>query len=212
MARREISRDSIKNRVLDAAEKSVGAIGLARSSMSDMVKSSGVSRRTFYKVFGSKDDLLKALIDRRVDRVAGFLGGLAGNDMTTADKVHAVLRTIQAVTSFVTPEMMRELHAAHPEVWEYLDGRRTVVIRLWKDILLEGQRRGEIRRDVDPDFFVQVITVIAQNMLNPTWIGDHDVPLGRAIGQIVEILLYGVLERGDGRGPRTTRGAREVKP
>ncbi len=207
MARREISRDSIRKRALDAAEASVRRLGISRSSMSDLVRSSGVSRRTFYKVFGSKDDLMRALVDRRVEHVSGFLKGMIGSDMPTADKVHAILRVVQTVTSFVTPEILGELHAAHPEVWEHLDRRRLVVIGLWRQVLVDGQRRGEIRRDVDPDFFVQLLTVIAQNMLNPTWIVEHDVPIGRVIGPVVDILLYGVLEREEG-----AKRPREVKP
>ena len=67
MGRKPIDREQMKQRVLDAAEKSVATQGLVRSSMSDLVRASGVSRRTFYKVFRSKDDVIKGLVDRKIE-------------------------------------------------------------------------------------------------------------------------------------------------
>lgn len=53
--------------LLDAALRVFSRYGVKRSSMADLCQEAGVSRQTLYNWFGSKDDILRSLIDRYTD-------------------------------------------------------------------------------------------------------------------------------------------------
>lgn len=202
MGRKPIDRQVMRKRVLDAAEKSVAAQGLGRASMSDLVRASGVSRRTFYKVFRSKEDVIRGMVDRKIEGTLEKALGIVAGGATTTEKIEAMLGLVQRVTSFVSPSLMREVATSHPRLWEYINEKRLKALDLWRSILVEGQERGEIRRDVDPEIFVLILTTVAQNMITPTFLLEHDMTMVEMIEQLKLIVVYGVLER----------DAREVSP
>jgi len=124
MGRKPIDRDAIRERVLDEAETSIRHHGLLRSSMSDLVEASGVSRRTFYKVFRSRDEVLKGIVDRKMSTIIGRLTLLADEDMSAMRKLEKLLGLVRGLTTFITPGPMREVAASHPAVWRYINHRR----------------------------------------------------------------------------------------
>jgi AcrR family transcriptional regulator len=195
MGRKPIDREQMRNRVLDAAEKSVATQGLGRASMSDLVRASGVSRRTFYKVFRSKEDVIRGMVDRKIEGTLDKAFGIVSGRATTAEKIEAMLGLVQRVTSFISPSLMREVATSHPRLWEYINEKRMKALELWRSILVDGQEHGEIRRDVDPDIFVLMLTTIAQNMITPTFLLEHDMTMPEMIEQLKLILVYGVLAR-----------------
>jgi len=104
------------------------------------------------------------------------------------------LGLIQRVTSFISPSLMREVATSHPRLWEYINEKRMKALDLWRGILVDGQERGEIRRDVDPEIFMLMLTTIAQNMITPTFLLEHDMTMPEMIEQVKLILIYGILE------------------
>ena len=56
-------RDASKNKILEAALGLFGTKGYKSTSISDIVKSAGISKGLVYHYFESKEDLLKQLVD-----------------------------------------------------------------------------------------------------------------------------------------------------
>ena len=109
-----------------------------------------------------------------------------------------MLGLVQRVTSFISPSLMRELSTAHPQLWEYINERRMKALALWRGIIVEGQERGEIRKDVDPEIFMLMLTTIAQNMVTPTFLLEHGMTLPQMIEQVKLVFVYGILAPDDG--------------
>jgi AcrR family transcriptional regulator len=66
---------ALRERLLEAAYACVARFGLAKTTVEDVVKESGVSRATVYRVFpGGKDELLREVVGWEMGR---FFGALA---------------------------------------------------------------------------------------------------------------------------------------
>ena len=60
---------ALRERVLEGAYECVARFGIAKTTVEDVVKESGVSRATVYRVFpGGKDELLRAAVSWEMDR------------------------------------------------------------------------------------------------------------------------------------------------
>jgi len=65
---------ALRERLLEAAYECVARYGLAKTTVEDVVKQSGVSRATVYRVFpGGKDELLRAAVGWEMGRFFGRL-------------------------------------------------------------------------------------------------------------------------------------------
>lgn len=78
-------QDSVRSRILRGAVTTFGRVGYENASVEAVLEEAGVSRRTFYKHFRSKEDVFRALYDRAVERLlvavrtaeVPFSGGVA---------------------------------------------------------------------------------------------------------------------------------------
>ena len=69
-----------RERILDAAERSIAERGCAGTSIEAIVKAAGVSSVTFYEFFDGKEDCFVAAFDRALDATAEELARAAAGD------------------------------------------------------------------------------------------------------------------------------------
>jgi AcrR family transcriptional regulator len=63
----ELKSDPVRNRILRGAARAFGERGYGASSVEAILAAAEVSRRTFYRTFRSKEDVLRTLFDNSVD-------------------------------------------------------------------------------------------------------------------------------------------------
>ena len=64
--RRQQQADETRSRIVDAARRIIGKSGYSGSTIAGIAKQAGVATQTVYAIFGSKQAILKALIDRAI--------------------------------------------------------------------------------------------------------------------------------------------------
>ncbi|WHH57442.1 TetR/AcrR family transcriptional regulator [Petroclostridium sp. X23] len=62
-----------KNEILDAAQELFITQGFEQTAVSDIVKKVGVAQGTFYYYFKSKEEILKAVLERLIDQIVKSL-------------------------------------------------------------------------------------------------------------------------------------------
>jgi AcrR family transcriptional regulator len=61
--------DAVRSRILRGAARAFGERGYGATSVESILEAAQVSRRTFYRTFRSKEDVLRTLFDRSVQRL-----------------------------------------------------------------------------------------------------------------------------------------------
>jgi AcrR family transcriptional regulator len=64
--RRKAQQERQRRRLVLAAGETFVSLGYATSTVADILKTAGMSRRSFYEFFTSKEDILLALLDEMV--------------------------------------------------------------------------------------------------------------------------------------------------
>lgn len=88
-----LKRDSI----LDIAEQLVITKGYERLAISDLVAEAGISKGALYHYFGSKREVLAALLERRVLRWDARLAPIADSDLDAEPRLREFLRGLAGV-------------------------------------------------------------------------------------------------------------------
>jgi AcrR family transcriptional regulator len=83
---------SARDVILRGAAEAFGRSGYAHTSVQDILQAAGVSRRTFYRVFRSKDDVFRVLFDRAVETALQLIRDAVAVAATPAAKVEAGLQ------------------------------------------------------------------------------------------------------------------------
>jgi AcrR family transcriptional regulator len=154
-----------RDRIYRAAIERFRVDGVMATKVEDVIADAGVSWATFFRYFPRKGDvLIEAMARHFRDHVR------PSAEASLADrrlKMHTVTRRL--LISLLRPaDLPAALHGAalleifaNPDRFAALvgDGPAPPVTVLLEEVVEEGQRRGEIRRDLDPA--VAALTVIA---------------------------------------------------
>ena len=87
-----------RQQIIDAADQLFYSEGLAAVSMDRIAERAGVTKKTLYYHFRSKDDLMGAYLDARHDRVMVRYQQWAGTSGTAGQRVERMFRCLAAST------------------------------------------------------------------------------------------------------------------
>lgn len=132
------------NELIDVAEELLLRNGYEQMTVSDIVKTAGVAQGTFYHYFGSKNDVLEAIIARYVEIVKEGVEDIASRrDVNAIEKILAVFSFL----SNFNEKHKKFISHVHEEKNTYLHikfEKKTplVIIPLVAGIIEEGVREG----------------------------------------------------------------------
>jgi AcrR family transcriptional regulator len=82
-----------RERILDGTERLLGRLGYQKTTMDDLAREAGVSKRTLYFYFASKEEIALASIDRIVERLCARLQEIAAGAGDPVTRLRAMLLT-----------------------------------------------------------------------------------------------------------------------
>ncbi len=91
MSAEPVASAQTRDVILDACDRLMGRYGFRKMSLQDVAKEAGMSRRTIYHHFASKEDVGLSSITRVVDQVQGELIDLASSEGTASGRLRSVL-------------------------------------------------------------------------------------------------------------------------
>jgi AcrR family transcriptional regulator len=142
---REYVIENQRDRILTAIAQASADLGYPKVAVEDIIKRAGVSRRTFYDHFSSKDEPFLAAYDRAADKLLTELNVAAAGAESFVEGVRDCLEAFLRVISEdpMTAHMcIVEVLAAGPEALE----RRNATMRAIAELIDEGAKRDPTTR------------------------------------------------------------------
>ena len=174
--------------ILDAAETAFRELGFEGATVHVIAERAGLTRKTVYNLFGSKEDIALSLIARAEARDTDYRERIAeGQHAVTL--LEAVLID-SAHWCMANPAVARLalVPAQRPTLEPPSD--RPSFQGLVRDILALGQAQGLIRKDEEPEFMALIVLgVYGQAMLNGLQAG---VVPEADIRKIVRLVVEGI--------------------
>lgn len=196
-----------RQRIYEAAMAEYGRVGLEAARVEDIVAAAGVSWGTFFHYFPTKYDVLLDATATvcRAFATATTSGMDAGQDtgMVLAEAFGVMFRTARQLTESgpLRGALLRQVVNRPGRLTAYLGDDVLPPVRATAEVMLEGQRRGEIQDD-EPAEALAVIVLYA--VLFSTL---RDARLGRPTGSsplnslALQIVLRGMRPNQDSPSP-----------
>ncbi|PWK72661.1 TetR/AcrR family transcriptional regulator [Aminobacter sp. AP02] len=182
--------------ILDAAHAAFGEKGFAATSVEEIARRAGLTRKTVYNLFASKDDIALQLIARVEANDAPYRDRMA--DGEDALRLLEDVFLDSAAWCLANPSLAKlALAPAERPSFEPPPGRPSFQ-RLVGDILMLGQRQGVIRKDDAPNFMALILLgIYGQAMLSALAGGQLNKD---EIKHIIRIVVEGIGEPSLRRG------------
>lgn len=141
-------RQAVRDATLDATADLISKRGLQSVTMSEIAKKTGIGRATLYKYFPDVESILRAWHERHVERHLEHLVHVRDHaGAKTGDRLQAVLEAFAAIShQRHDGDLAALLHRG-----EHITRAHQQLTTFVRDLLAEGAKTGEFRKDVSPD-------------------------------------------------------------
>ena len=150
-----------RRRILEVAAQAFADRGYAGTSVSDVLKASGVTKGGFYFHFPSKEALALATLRHKQEQWAGSVMAAVLRHPGAVDQLDAMVEALcdlhqQDPSCRVISRLCNELGDEHPELRPQLGTQLTTWMDMVAGVIRKGQDEGDIRPDVEPAVAAEV--------------------------------------------------------
>ncbi len=118
--------------------------------MDDIAKHLGMSKKTIYQFFKDKNELVIALVKKKLQEDEDQMCVLISNAGNVIEEMINMMKCSEEIFSRINPIVIHDLQKYHPEAWQqFQDFKAGVIVHTLEELLTKGIQQGYIRPDID---------------------------------------------------------------
>ncbi|OYX24220.1 MAG: TetR family transcriptional regulator [Algoriphagus sp. 32-45-6] len=196
-------KTSAEGKILDAAYRLFLDKGYRPTTMDDIAQDLGMSKKTLYKYYPGKLELLSACFEILKTKITSKVEAILDNrHLTFPLKLKSSLTVIATHLAPINPELFEDLRAHAPEVWsamtEYIN--ESAYLRFAK-LIEQGISQGLVNPRINVSLIVMLYASAVQSLLDPKFYSQFPEPIQKGIkippsdiyDQAISIIYNGIL-------------------
>ncbi|CAM4435458.1 TetR/AcrR family transcriptional regulator [Paenibacillus macerans] len=182
----------LRERIIETASQLIGRHGLRRFTLDDLAAQLGISKKTIYKYFSGKDDIISVFFDE-------VLGSDRTSTLQEMDKAKEWRDRFRAAVfsyhKYKLPlPVIEEARQVYPREWEKVEAYRRFKVRLLTDLLNGAVRQGLLRPTIRPEILIFMIEKTSSIIYEHQFLHDHGLTLKQAWEEVYQVLMKGICE------------------
>jgi AcrR family transcriptional regulator len=196
MSEEQIKELHVRNRIVEGARQSFFEYGFSRVTMDEIAENLGMSKKTLYKHFSSKEDLLKSVITSHCNGMDVRVQPIMENTTTDFIEKMLIMGPIIAENIAKIPVLfLKDLEKNSPETWrEYQEWRRSSIIANFGKFLTEGIQQGVFRNDLHVEGVVTMYLTIIEGMFRSEVLSKLPLTPAQVYTMIARVLTEGIID------------------
>ena len=188
--------NDVREDILQVAIKRMRQVGIRSVSIDDICHELGMSKKTFYVYFASKDDLVQAILHKHEQKVAHDLdNALSKRSITQVIVEWAKIAKTANKKDLKTPPMIYDLEKYYPQLSSsHKKVMRQTAEKILVQFLKKGVGEGIFRAEIDVDVVAMMFLDMQYRLLDLMAGGQMTKEEVQRIGhQRMDILMRGIL-------------------
>ena len=186
-----------RREILEVAKEMFAARGVKATTVRQIGSSAGILSGSLYHHFGSKLDIVDAILTEFHDHVLAGYQAIADKEQDPIERLQAMTRfafsLIVDAPAAVLMVQNEAKYLSEQKRFDYLANEDRTVAKMWIDALEEGKAQGRIRDDVDVQMFYRFVRDAVAGSIR--WFKPTKSKTIEDIADAVsDMLLNGVLE------------------
>jgi len=186
--------DTPKERIIARADERFLREGFARTSVDDLTSDLSMSKKTFYKLFRSKEDLVEQIIMRALGDIATSLEKVMTDERPFPDRIKGLMSILPRVARRIDSPLAHDIQRHLPAVWARIEEFRGKRMATYLTGAFEqGKAEGYIRSDVPVRLLVLAVIGAVQSIVRPVVLSEESFSGREAVAGIFSLFLRGSL-------------------
>jgi AcrR family transcriptional regulator len=191
----KIVKSKKHQQIIDTARDLFWHHGVRRVSIEEICQTAGASKMTFYKYFKNKIDIVLFILEKLYREGIARYKGIMAQNIPYSEKIKDVIKMKLEITRDISQEMLKDwMQDTIPEVAELMQRIQRENIQLFLDDMVEAQNKGEIRKDINPQFILYFLNKIREIAGDEQLINMYESTQSLT-AELVNFFFYGILTK-----------------
>ncbi|UCH10620.1 MAG: TetR/AcrR family transcriptional regulator [Fidelibacterota bacterium] len=177
-----------REQIIQTAERLFARFGSRRVTVEELCREADVSKMTFYKYFANKVELVRTIRDNWEDEGFRKFDEINALEIPFPEKIDLMTQWKVEFAQRINADFIRELVSTDDAVERFK--------RRYLGNISNAQKKGEIRRDIDPEFLWLVVEKLGELFKEGSWKQVFTDP-SQYQQQLRTLIWYGLLMRGE---------------
>lgn len=188
----------MRGRIAESALNQILKHGLRKFTIDDITTDLGISKKTIYKNFASKSQIIECVLDTYVTEELAMQEKVMASTQSFRERFEALI--LPAEQQSIPTQVLAELQQFYPELWEKCAEAVHITRNKILQIYAEGMRNGEIRSDVHPAVIDLVVKNAIDGVLDYRFLSENDISMVQALNSVKSMVLYGIMLKNEDSG------------
>jgi AcrR family transcriptional regulator len=186
---------SARVRILEAARAHLFAYGYSALTMDALAHDLGMSKKTLYVYFPSKDAIITAIIDGIGKSIRERMDAVLSNPrLNFSQKLCGVSDVVGSNLAKASPGLLHDLQRFAPQLYQKIDDlRQRNVPYVFGRLIRAGLAEGKVRHEVDPDFAVEFWLQAIRGLVHPDVLDRTQLTPRQTLEKAIHLFFGGLL-------------------
>jgi AcrR family transcriptional regulator len=180
-------------KILNGAADLFMRIGIKSVSMDDIAREIGVSKKTIYKHFQDKKQLIFSVLEANIQYEKAACNACYSKEGNAVQKMIDISRQISHQHRDINPTVIFDLQKFYPSAWSKMEAfQNEFIAGIIIHNIEEGQEEGLYRKEIDPKIAATMYGALIRSMVQQLTQGDNNYTFKTLHLQMVSYHLYGI--------------------
>ncbi len=186
----------VKNQIIETAREQFLMFGFSKVTTKEIAASLGMSKKTLYKYFPSKEELLQAIMQSTMDEIRTGIEEILNDEQQ--EFIWKLKRSFlflgDRMNKLFSRPLLRDIHRKSPQMWkQVVEFREKMILSKFSGLISEGVESGVFRQDVKQQILVRIYLSAIQSLINPEMLSQIPFTAKEVFEEIVSTLFSGIL-------------------
>lgn len=186
---------TVKERIMAGFRELAFTVGFHGATVDELSARTGISKRTIYRYFRSKDEMVGAVMAEFIAAAEEKVNSALSSTDNPVEKVVNLVRVLSQHLKVLNPLIMRDMQKYYPHIWMRIESFRAAKARSVVEMLITGNRKGYFRETI-PAVFTTALLAGIRDVINPGFIIEHNLTIEKTVTALFDIFLYGLVSDG----------------
>ncbi|MCR5887776.1 TetR/AcrR family transcriptional regulator [Hymenobacter sp. J193] len=183
----------IKDRIIVGAVELFMRKGIRSVSMDDIATTLGMSKKTLYKWFENKDQIVLAVMQQRLNREEDDCETAFAQGSNALEAMFSLIQWHRDMLTNIHPSIFHDLQKYYPQAWALFDEHKnTFILAKVAANIRRGMEEGLYRPDLDVEVLSRLHLAEIELMFNNAVFPTRQFDIQRVNSVIVEHFLTGI--------------------
>ena len=192
-----LTKNEPKERILDLAQDRFFKMGFNKVTLYELSGELGISKKTMYKFFPSKEELVKTIVRMTLRSAQKEVERITVQDKPFVHRLAEVMMFIGKMVSRFSKSFQQDLLRFAPTIWKEAEAfRREHILSKVVAMIHQAKKENVFRSDVNDEIIVMMLTTCIQNIVTPDVLSRHSFSPKDAMYTIFHVIFEGALTEG----------------